>query len=137
MESADRVVTDECCSVWSRNQDGSQGTAATVAPLSKSRGLGKAGESVPKDEADVGEDGYDPESGSVGIALRELRRYQGLRRPELPPASGGAVVSGLLPLRRLILSDFVFKGTRDSALGDVAVLDEEGGSCGIERGVGV
>jgi hypothetical protein len=73
---------------------------------------------------------------SLNLA-RKSRRYQGLRRPELPLASGGAVVSGLLPLSRLALSVFVFDGTRDSKLGDFVALDEEDdGNGGIERGVG-
>lgn len=137
--SADNVVA-EYCSVWSRSQDGSQGvdTELTVpgARLSKSRGVGRTGELALKDETDVGEDGYDPEPESVGRAAREFRRYQGLRRPELPPASGGAVVSGPLLLKRLALSTFVFDGARELALGGFVMLEEEGGNKGIERGVG-
>jgi hypothetical protein len=141
--SVDKVVAPECCSVWSRSQDGSQEAetelTTLVARLSKSRGVGRTGELALKDETDVGEDGYDPEPESVGIVPRESRRYQGLRRPELPPASGGPVVSGLLPLRRLALSVFAFDGTRDSALGDFVdfVVDEEGGNGGMESGVGI
>jgi hypothetical protein len=133
--SADKVAA-ECCSVWSRSHEGSQLTAP-AARLSKSRGVGRTGELALKDETDVGDDGYDPEPESVGMATRESRRYQGLRRPELPLASGGAVVSGLLPLSRLALSVFVFDGTRDSELGDFVARDEEGGNGGIERGVGI
>ena len=129
------MVAAECCSV-SRSHEGSQ-LAAPAARLSKSRGVGRTGELALKDETDVGDDGYDPEPESVGMA-RESRRYQGLRRPELPLASGGAVVSGLLPLSRLALSVFVFDGTRDSELGDFVALDEEDdGNGGIESGVGI
>jgi hypothetical protein len=110
---------------------------APAVRLSKSRGVGRTGELALKDDTDVGDDGYDPELESAGIAPRELRRYQGLRRPELPPASGGPVVSGLLPLRRLALSVFVFDGTRELVLGDFVALEEGGGNRGMERGVGI
>jgi len=124
--SVDKVAA-ECCSVWSGSHKGSQLTAP-AARLSKSRGVGRTGELAPKDETDVGDDGYNTEPESVGMAVQVSRRYQGLRRPELPLASGGPVVSGLLPLSRLALSVFVFDGTRDSELG---------GNDGIERGVGI
>ena len=110
---------------------------ALTAWLSKSRGVGRTGELALKDDTDVGEDGYDPEPESVGKVAREFRRYQGLRRPELPLISGGPVVSGPFPLKRLALSAFVFDGTRELALGDFVELDEGGGGGGIERGVGI
>jgi hypothetical protein len=90
-----------------------------------------------KDETDIGDNGYDPEPKFVGMAVRVSRRYQGLRHLELPLASGGPVVSGLLPLSRLALSVFVFNGMRDAKLGDFVTLDEEGGNNGIERGVSI
>jgi hypothetical protein len=132
----DNVLADEYCSVWSRSQDGGAETELTApaARLSKSRGVGSAGELGVKDETDVGEDGYDPEPESVCNAPQELRQYQGLRHPELPPASGGPVVSGLLPLKRLALLAFVFDGTRELALGDFVIIDGDGG---IERGAGI
>jgi hypothetical protein len=133
--SVDKVAA-ECCSVWSGSHKGSQLTAP-AARLSKSRGVGRTGELAPKDETDVGDDGYNTEPESVGMAVQVSRRYQGLRRPELPLASGGPVVSGPLPLSRLALSVFVFDGIRDSELGDFVTLDEEGGNDGIERGVGI
>jgi hypothetical protein len=132
--SVDKVAA-ECCSVWSGSHEGSQLTAP-AARLSKSRGVGRTGELALKDETDVGDDGYDPEPKSVGMAVRVSRRDQGLQRPELPLASGGPVVSGLLPLSRLALSVLVFDDTRDSELGDFITL-YEGGNDGIERGVGI
>jgi hypothetical protein len=131
--SVDKVAA-EYCSVWSGSHEGSQLTVP-AARLSKSRGVGRTGELALKDETDIGDNDIEPES--VGMAVRVSRRYQGLRRPELPLASGGPVVSGLLPLSRLALSVFVFDGTRDSELGDFVMLDEEGGNDGIERGVGI